>query len=149
MDLLDFQFLARTFGDLKFIIFFLASYKWAVFPVLAFFVFLIARDALLFYSQSKFKSGIEWDIFEIRIPREIEKGPKAMDQFFISLWTLFNTPSGWKEKYIDGEVTRWYSFEIIGSGGRVNFYVRVPKKMMHLIESMLYAQYPDIEIVGA
>ena len=149
MDLLDFQFLARTFGDLKFIIFFLAAYKWAVFPVLAFFVFLIARDALLFYSQSKFKSGIEWDIFEIRIPREIEKGPKAMEQFFASLWTLFNMPSNWKEKYIDGEVTLWHSFEIVGSGGMLHFYIRTPRKLRHSVESMFYAQYPDIEITDA
>ena len=149
MEFLDFKLLLQTFEDLKFIFSFIAPYKWAFLPILVFIIFLIAQDALLFYSQSKFKSKIEWDIFEIRIPREVEKGPKAMDQFFISLWTLFNTPSGWKEKYIDGEVTRWYSVEIIGSGGRVNFYVRVPKKMRHLIESMLYAQYPDIEIVGA
>ena len=148
MDFLDFQ-LFQTFKDLKFVVSFLTPYKWVVLPVFVFFVFLIVRDTLLFYRQSKFKSEIEWDIFEIRIPREIEKGPKAMDQFFAGLWTLFNIPSGWKEKYINGEVTRWYSFEIVGSGGRVHFFARVPKKLRHLVESMLYAHYPDIEIVDS
>lgn len=146
---LDTELLFQTFEDLKFLISFLTPYKWVVLPVLVFFVFLIARDALLFYSQSKFKSEIEWDIFEVKIPREIEKGPKAMEQFFASLWTLFNIPAGWKEKYIDGEVTRWYSFEIVGLGGKVRFYVRTPKRFRHLIESMLYAQYPDIEITDS
>ncbi len=131
------------------VISFLAPLKWIILPILAFFVFLIFRDALLFYSQVKFKNEIEWDIFEIKIPREIEKGPKAMEQFFASLWTLFNTPVGWKEKYIDGEVTRWYSFEIIGVGGKAHFYCRMPKRFRHLIESMLYAQYPDIEIISS
>ncbi|TSC90796.1 MAG: hypothetical protein G01um10142_230 [Parcubacteria group bacterium Gr01-1014_2] len=148
MEFFDFQLLSQTFEDFKLIFPFLAPFKFFILPFLAFFVFLIAKDALLFYSQSKFKSGIEWDMFEIKIPREIEKGPKAMEQFFASLWTLFNTPTGWKEKYIDGEVTRWYSFEIVGVGSRVHFYVWMPKKFRHLIESMLYAQYPDIEIVG-
>ena len=148
MDLFDFSFLVQTFNDLKLVISFLAPFKWIVFPVLSFFAFLIARDAFLFYSQSKFKSDIEWDIFEIRIPREIEKGPKAMEQFFASLWTLFNTPMGWKEKYIDGEITRWHSLEIVGSGGRVRFYIRTPKRFRHLVESMLYAQYPDVEITS-
>ncbi|MBI2003493.1 MAG: hypothetical protein HYS78_00725 [Parcubacteria group bacterium] len=152
MDFFDFQLLFEAFDSFKsvasFLVIFLAPYKWAVFPVLAYLVFLIVRDALLFYSQSKFKSEIEWDIFEIKVPREIEKGPKAMEQFFASLWTLFNTPTGWKEKYIDGEVTRWYSFEIVGLGGKAHFFVRAPKKFRHLIESMLYAEYPDIEIVG-
>lgn len=147
MDFLDFQ-LFQVFKDLKFVVSFLAPYKWVVFPVLVYLVFLIVRDALLFYRQSKFKSEIEWDIFEIRIPREIEKGPKAMEQFFAGLWTLINLPTNWKEKYIDGEVILWHSFEIVGSGGTVHFYVRTPRKWRHSAESMLYAQYPDIEITG-
>ena len=142
----DFQLLFQTFKDIGFVFSFLASYKWVVFPVLAWLAFLIVRDILLFSSQAKWKREIEWDVFEIRVPREIEKGPKAMEQFFASFWTLFNTPSNWKEKYFDGEVTRWHSFEIYGSGGRAGFYMRVPKKFRHLIESMLYAEYPEIEL---
>lgn len=149
MDLFDFQLLFQTFSDLKLIISLLAPYKWVVLPILAIFAFLIVRETLLFFSQSKYKSKIEWDIFEIRIPREVKKGPKAMEQFFASLWTLFNTPTSWKEKYIDGEVTLWHSFEIVGSGGTIHFYVRTPKRLRHSIESMLYAQYPDIEITDA
>ena len=149
MELLDFRFLLQTFEDFKFIISFLAPYKWAVFPILVFFAFLILKSMLLFFSQSKYKSEIEWDIFEIRIPREIEKGPKAMEQFFAGLWTLFNMPTNWKEKYIDGELTLWHSFEIVGSGGTIHFYIRTPKKLRHSVESMLYAQYPDIEITDA
>ncbi|MEK7203700.1 MAG: hypothetical protein AAB627_01310 [Patescibacteria group bacterium] len=145
---LDFQLL-QTFSDLELIISLLASFKWIVLPILAFFALLIVRETLLFSSQSKYKSKIEWDIFEIRVPREIKKGPKAMEQFFVSLWTLFNIPTGWKEKYIDGEVTRWHSFEIVGSGGTIHFYIRTPKILRHSVESMLYAQYPDIEITDA
>ncbi len=152
-DFLDFQFLFQVFKDLKFIFSFvelyLGPYKWIIFPVLVFLVFLILRGALLFYSQSKFRNEIEWDIFEIKVPREIEKGPKAMEQFFASLWTLYNTPSNWKEKYIDGEITLWHSFEIVGSGGIIHFFIRTPKKFRHSVESMLYAQYPEIEIGSA
>ncbi|MBI4117235.1 MAG: hypothetical protein HY451_00880 [Parcubacteria group bacterium] len=149
MDFLDFQLLLEVYEDLKFLVSFLTPFKWVVLPVLAFLIFLIARNALLFYRQAKFRGGIEWDMFEIRIPREIEKGPKAMDQFFAGLWTLINMPLSWKEKYVDGEVTLWFSFEIVGAGGKVHFYVRTPKKLRHPVESMLYAQYPDIEIAGA
>ncbi|MFN7088592.1 MAG: hypothetical protein ACK4NX_02120, partial [Candidatus Paceibacteria bacterium] len=131
---------------MKFLYSLVAFYKWIILPALAFLMFLIFRDAFLFYSQSKFKQKIEWDVFEIKIPREIEKGPKAMEQFFAGLWSLWNVPTSWVDKYLEGEVTYWYSFELVGSGGRVHFYVRVPKKFRHSIESMLYAQYPDIEI---
>lgn len=145
----DFNLFLQTFEDIGFLFTFLAPYKWVIFPVLAYLFFLIARNALLFHSQAKWKREIEWDLFEIRVPREIEKGPKAMEQFFASFWTLFNTPTSWKEKYFDGEVTRWHSLEIYGSGGRAGFYMRVPKKFRHLVESMLYAEYPDIEIVDS
>ena len=149
MEFLDFQLLLQTFEDLNFLFSFLAPYKWIILPLIVFFVFLIVRDAFLFYRQAKYRSEIEWDMFEIRIPREIEKGPKAMDQFFASLWTLINMPNDWKEKYINGEVTQWFSFEIVGIGGKLHFFVRTPKKLRHSVESMLYAQYPDIEISNA
>lgn len=149
MEFLDFEGLFQVFEDFKFIFSFLAPYKWIFLPIVVFLVFLIARDTLLFYRQTKYKSEIEWDMFEIKIPREIEKGPKAMDQFFASLWTLINMPTTWKEKYIDGEVTQWFSFEIVGIGGKLHFCVRTPRKLRHSVESMLYAEYPDIEISDA
>lgn len=149
LDFLDFSILVQVFRDLKFLFSFLAPYWWIIFPFLVYFAFLIFRDILLFSAQSKFKSELEWDIFEIKVPREIEKGPKAMEQFFAGLWALWNTPSTWKEKYIDGEVTLWFSFEIVGKGGKVHFYIRAPKKRRHAVESLLYAEYPDIEIGDA
>jgi hypothetical protein len=149
MEFFDFEFLFQTFEDFKLVFSFLAPFKRIILPFAAFIIFFIVKDAFLFFRQSKYKSEIEWEMFEIRIPREIEKGPKAMDQFFTSLWTLFNTPSNWKEKYIDGEVTQWFSFEVAGMGGKLHFCVRVPKKLRHSVESMLYAEYPDIEIGNA
>ena len=149
MDFFDFRLLFQVFEDFNFLISFLAPYKWVIFPALAFLFFIIVRDSVLFYRQAKYRSGIEWDMFEIRIPREVKKGPKAMDQFFQGLWTLINMPVSWKEKYVDGEVTLWFSFEIVGSGGKAHFYVRTPKKLRHPVESMLYAQYPEVEIIQA
>ncbi|MEK7579975.1 MAG: hypothetical protein AAB469_02205 [Patescibacteria group bacterium] len=149
MDFFDFSVLTQTYKDLKLILSFLASYRWIILPFIAYLIFLIVRETLLFYRQSKYRSEIEWEMFEIRIPREIEKGPKAMDQFFTSLWTLINMPISWKEKYIDGEVTLWHSFEILGKDSKAHFLVRTPKKLRHSVESMLYAHYPDIEIASA
>lgn len=149
MDFFDFSLLTQTYQDLKLIFSFLVPFKWIILPFLAYLVFLVVLQTLLFFRQSKFRSEIEWEIFEIRIPREIKKGPKAMDQFFAGLWTLINMPVSWKEKYIDGEVTLWHSFEILGKDSKVHFFVKTPKKLRHLVESMLYAQYPDIEISSA
>lgn len=40
----------------------------------------------------------------------------------------------------------WMSFEIVGSAGETHFYLRLPKQFRNLMESAIYAQYPDAEI---
>ncbi|TSC90069.1 MAG: hypothetical protein G01um10142_467 [Parcubacteria group bacterium Gr01-1014_2] len=150
MEFFDFQFLSETFKDLKLIFSFLAPFKLVVLPIVVFIVFFIFKDAWLYYRQSLYKNNrIQWDMVEVKIPREIETGPKAMEQFFTALWTLRNAAEGFKERFWDGEVTRWFSFEMVGDGGLVKFYIRMPKRLRHTIESMLYAQYPNIEIIDA
>jgi len=147
---MPFEFdLYQVLADTKFIISVLAPFKWIILPVLVIFLLLILKDAFLFWRQNIYKSKIEWDIIEIRIPREIRKGPKAMEQFFNGLATLRNYPAGFKELYIDGQVIVWFSLEIVGSDGKLKFYMKVPKKQRSTIESMLYAHYPDIEITDA
>jgi len=115
--------------------------------VLAIALFKIFRQAWLFYKQSLFKKAIEWTILELRIPREVLKTPRAMEQFFINIHSLKNEAGDFKEIYIDGEVPLWWSFEITSIDGKINFYIRTPKKHRKIVESALYAQYPNIELI--
>lgn len=85
-------------------------------------------------------------LLEIRIPREVRKSPKAMEQVFANIHALRNAPANWHEKYADGEVTLWYSMEVVSHGGDVHFYVQVPAVRRNLIEAFFYSQYVDIEI---
>lgn len=110
-------------------------------------LFEIFRQTFLFYKNSFFKQKIEWTFLEIKIPREVLKTPRAMEQFFKSIHSLRNAPGDFVETYIDGEVTLWWSLEIISLDGKVNFYIRTPKKHKKIVESGLYAQYPTVEIV--
>ena len=41
------------------------------------------------------------------------------------------------------------SFEMTGHAGGIRFYVRIPAQFRNMIESAIYSQYPDIEIVEA
>lgn len=109
--------------------------------------FRLLRQIWLFYKQSLFKKNIEWSFLELKIPREVLKTPRAMEQFFINLHSLKNAPGDWKEKYIDGEVPLWWSFEIVSFGGKIHFYIRMPKKHKQITEGALYAQYPNVELV--
>ncbi|MCL5004405.1 MAG: hypothetical protein M1170_00420 [Patescibacteria group bacterium] len=133
---------------------FLASYQSLIVSVivtvillaLVIALFKLLRQVFLFYKQLLYKNVIEWTLLELRIPREVLKTPRAMEQFFINIHSLKNEAGDLKEKYIDGEVPLWWSLEIIGLRNEVHFYIRTPKKHRKIVESALYAQYPNIEV---
>ena len=106
----------------------------------------IFRETWLFYRQGIFKNSIDWVLLEMKIPREVDRTPRAMEQFFKNIYDLKNFPGNFLEKYIEGEVPLWWSFEIVSFGGLVHFYIRTPKKFKKMVESALYAQYANVEV---
>lgn len=128
---------------------FIKSLDW-ILSVLLFVVSVrFAASCWMFWREEHYKHNIKWEFMEIKVPREILKGPKAMEQFFAGLYTQSNTPDDWKEKWWDGEITRWFSLEIAGIKGQTHFYVRIPRVLKNAFTSLLYAQYPDVELVPA
>ncbi|KKR88971.1 MAG: hypothetical protein UW50_C0002G0012 [Candidatus Wolfebacteria bacterium GW2011_GWA1_44_24] len=116
---------------------------WLVLPII---LFLIFRNVWLIYVRTEFIRSKKWKLFEIKVPREILKTPKAMEQVFASLYASYTYNLSWLRKWIDGQVNLWFSFEIVGYHGGVYFYVYAPEERKNLIESAIYAQYPDAEI---
>lgn len=88
-------------------------------------------------------------MLEMRIPRELKKTPKAMEQVFTAMHAVRNSASDLQERWWDGEVPMWFSCEAVSFGGEVHFYLRVPEIRRNHIEAAIYAQYPDIELVEA
>ena len=104
----------------------------------------------MFWRKEKYKNSRKvepWIFFEIKIPREILKGPKAMEQFFAALYSLRNKPVAWYKLYYDGEVPRWHIIDIIGKNKEVRFFMRVSNRISAAVEGLLYANYPEIEII--
>lgn len=65
------------------------------------------------------------------------------------VWTDFHAPHdvfNLKELYIKGEVVQWVSCEIVSDGGQIHFYIRTPSSIRSLVESAIYAEYPEAEI---
>lgn len=133
---------------------FYAQYQEILSPALKFLtgvltVYLLFRlfiETWIFYRRTLFKNDIQWSLLEIKIPREVMKTPRAMEQFFINVHGLRNTAGDFIEKYFDGVVTLWWSLEIASFGGEIHFYIRTPKKHKKTVEAGLYAQYPTAEI---
>ncbi len=125
---------------------FISPFTWLLYLIPPIILAYLVNSAILFYKQTQFKDALDFQMFEIRIPRLVTKGPKAMEQFFNALASLKNEPGDWHDIYNDGEVPRWFTFEIASFGGRTRLFMRVPKKLRSTVEAMLYAQYSDIEI---
>ncbi len=122
-----------------------------LFAILLFILcFYIFRSAWGFWREESYKNSramLPWVFFEIKVPREVLKGPKAMEQFFQSIGALKNGPKGFGKKWWEGEVCRWHVIDIVGTNNSVRFYVRTSSRISEAFAGLLYAQYPEIEIV--
>jgi len=135
-----------NFGDqiLHYVIVFAENTWW-------FFLFLIlfplARSAWFAWRHAFFLKKSKWTYLEMKIPREILRSPRGMDQVFQSVHTLRNTPSDFQEKWWDGEHPRPFTFEMVSFGGEVHFYVRCYYRIRALLEGAFYSAYPDVELL--
>lgn len=109
-------------------------------------LFFVARSMWRAYVQEYYKRSLKWNLLELKIPREVRKTPKAMEQVFMTMHAARNSASDMQEKWWDGEVPMWFSCEAVSFGGEVHFYIRVPSIRRNHIEAALYAQYPEIEL---
>ncbi|MDI6717882.1 MAG: hypothetical protein QMD86_02485 [Patescibacteria group bacterium] len=98
------------------------------------------------YIQDKYIAKIKWVTLELRVPKEVFKTPKAMEQVFASLHAIYSFGIKGHDRYFKGKVEPWMSFEMVGRGGGVHFYVRTPVDFRNLVESAIFAQYPSAEI---
>jgi hypothetical protein len=105
----------------------------------------LAWKLWLHYVQQDFISGIDFVLLEIIPPREVLRSPKAMELFFTNAlyhWSI----KGGKEEWWQGAVWFWFSLEIASIDGQVHFYIRTPTRIKGLIETQMYAQYPQAQV---
>ncbi|PIQ92280.1 MAG: hypothetical protein COV70_00945 [Parcubacteria group bacterium CG11_big_fil_rev_8_21_14_0_20_39_22] len=98
----------------------------------------------LTYRRSDYILKQGFSILEIKLPREIDKSPAAMEIFFSQ---LYQTGAATElETYFDGKVRPWFSFELVSLEGKVKFFIWTHAKWKDFVEAQLYAQYPTIEL---
>lgn len=110
--------------------------------------YVLMRIAWIFwvhYVQQDFKAGIEWIVLEIIPPREVLRNPKAMELFLTNALYHWSGKGG-LEAYWQGAVWFWHSLELVSIDGKVHFYIRVPSRLKGLVETQMYAQYPQAQI---
>ncbi len=109
-------------------------------------LWIMAWNAWIWYVQALFLSGRNPVLLEMKVPREIMKSPRAMEIALTGLSTSSGETTfihrGWK-----GQVRTFFSMEFASFGGEVHFYIWCWKNYRSAVESTIYAQYPEIELV--
>ena len=99
------------------------------------------------YIQERYFRKIKWSLVEIKIPKEVEKRPKTMEEFFSAIYSSYGVAIDTiYDVYLKGILDIWFSLEIVSVAGDIRYYIRSPIKNLEMIESQIYAQYPDAEI---
>jgi hypothetical protein len=129
----------QFFRALKFAL----SYWWAYVPV----IFAVSSYQIwMLYQKKKYLMGIEWVLLEIIPPPDVPKSPKLAESIFAGIHGIYTGSLAWKKQFFKGEVPPWFSFELVSNGGEIHFLVRAPEELRNVIESNVFAQYPDAEI---
>jgi hypothetical protein len=121
-----------------------AATWWVFTPIIA---AIILVDAWKLYLHVKFVKNIKWVVLEIKVPKNVMKTPKAMEQIFAAAHTPYSYGFRWYDKNIKGLEEKFMSFELVGRAGETHFYLRVPAELRNLMESSIFGQYPDAEVV--
>lgn len=98
------------------------------------------------YVREEWLSNVKWVLLEIKVPKEVFKSPAAMELALSNALSQGGGVGNNYQKYWQGRVINWFSLEIVSLGGEIHFLIRTPAPFRRIIESQIYAQYPQAEI---
>jgi hypothetical protein len=100
------------------------------------------------YIREEYLASHDVVLLEVRIPRDIMKSPRAMELVFNAFYTKSGETTvidrAWK-----GSVRPFISWELVSFGGEIHFYTWCWTRYRRSVETAIYAQYPEVEIVEA
>lgn len=119
---------------------------------MSFYVILIIGLAAFYFlfkvyitgKQSLFNKKLPSVVLRVAVSKTNERGPIVAEQIFAAI-------HGIKENYgfgnyLAGQTPPRISVEIANVGNKIQFFIWTPRKFRNVIESQIYAQYPDVEI---
>lgn len=105
----------------------------------------IAWKTYLLLKMVDYVSAIEWTFMQVTLPEETEETPRSMEVIFEVMGGMHKGPD-FNEKYFDGYLEPWASFEIFCSQRSAKFIMVVPTAHKQLFEGIVYGQYPKADI---
>lgn len=117
---------------------------WVVVLVITFFIFIDPwkdwRQGLHHVANRKFV------MLAVDVPRDNDQSPKAVEHIFEHLHGILPGRNNLYEEWWVGKTTDFFSIELISIEGYVQFLFYTQIEYRDLVESAIYAQYPDAEI---
>lgn len=117
---------------------------WIILPIVTAAAF---WESWHYYIHVRWLKKMDWQILEIKIPKNVLKTPKAMEQIFAAAHTPYSYGLRWYQKHLEGRDEDFFSFELVGRAGETHFYLRTQKDYRKMMESAIYGQYPEAQIV--
>jgi len=111
-------------------------------PVLMIIVFI---NFWLRFKREEFHFKQGFILLEIRMPKEISKSPQAMEAVMDVFYQTFGE-STFIDRIFHGKTRPWFSLEIVSLEGSVKMFIWMRKGSKGLVESQIYAHYPNVEV---
>ncbi len=100
----------------------------------------------IWYAHGLYLFKIKPVLLEVKMPRDITRSPRAMENALSKLWIDSGTTT-FINRIWQGQVLPYFSFEIASFGGEIHFYIWCWHNWKPTIEAMMYAYYPEVELV--
>ena len=97
------------------------------------------------YKEKKYTKDWKWILLAIDVPVLNIQTPKAVEQLFSQIYSVFDGPS-FHSVFRRGFEQNSFSLEIISLEGYIQFLIRCRDVYRDLLEAAIYAQYPDAEL---
>jgi len=97
------------------------------------------------YKQPKAKADFNHKLLAIDVPEENIQTPKAVESMFAQLSGAY-VSKNLAMVYRQGFKQKKFSLEIVSIEGYIQFLIRTEEDLLDLVESAVYAQYPEAKI---
>lgn len=121
---------------------FFSTWWWLLLPL---FLWDYFKTHWIWWRNEVFDTTYRKIMLEIKMPPDVTKPIKAMENVFSGLWQTYDPPNP-REEWIDGKYQLSFQLEIASTEGDIHFYIRIPEGSRKLVETAFHGQYPGTEL---
>ena len=107
---------------------------------------ILAWKVWVWYAHTGYIFTRDTVLLEVKMPRDVTRSPRAMENALSKLWTDSGETT-FLNRIWQGQVRPYFSLEMASFGGQIHFYIWCWRNWRPNVEAMMYAYYPEVEMV--